>query len=324
MNIVRMLFAVRHAAEGVHIILESAVIVAVSDGELLIRRMVDRTAAVDADRIRRTMRSQTFQRSADLVIHAAVADAERRAAVSDERFVVHIVVVQRLVGNQGADIDLRAHAVDVVNRVLCTVAIASRGLAAVVLGIDDARRRLAVLDMHGHVARSERFPRTERADSSRPAEVTDRVERRFEILRADDLALLESREETLGRRILKAALVVELHVAVTAGNDLDDDIAVLRLLCGKVCCCGRIAVAAAVRRDLILQVVESRERRLLADACQKDVANFGIVELDLVLDVELNVLHEELHFVRRRIFLHVVLDVRLRLGQRPFDVLPGL
>ena len=206
---------------------------------------------------------------------------------------------------------------------LCAVAIASRRFAAVVLGIDDGRRRLAVLNVHGHVARAERLARAERADGTRAAEITDRIERRFQIFGADDFALLESRQEAPRRRILEAALVVESHLAIAAGNDLDDDIAVCRLLRRQVGGSSRIAVAAAVCRDLILQIVESRQRRFLADPRQEDIANLGVVELDLILDIKLDVLHQELHIVRRLVLLHGVLDARLRSRQRSLDILPG-
>ena len=320
---VRMFPAVRQAAEGVHVVLESAIIIAVDDGELFVGRMVERTAAVDTDRIRRPMRSQSAHRTADLVVHAAVADAERRAAMSDEHFIVRVIVVQRLVGKQEADIDLRSHAVGVVDRMLCAVAVASRRFAAVVLGIDDGRRRLAVLNVHGHVARAKCLARAERTDGTRAAEITDRIERRFQIFGADDFALLEARQEAPRRRILEAALVVESHLAIAAGNDLDDDIAVCRLLRRQVGGSSRIAVAAAIRRDLILQIVESRQRRFLADPRQEDIANLGVVELDLILDIKLDVLHQELHIVRRLVLLHGVLDARLRSRQRSLDILPG-
>ena len=82
-------------------------------------------------------------------------------------------------------------------------------------------------------------------------------------------------------------------------------------------------MAAAIRRDLILQIVESRQRRFLADPRQEDIANLGVVELDLILDIKLDVLHQELHIVRRLVLLHGVLDARLRSRQRSLDILPG-
>ena len=166
-----VLLAVRVALVLVDIIFQAAIVQSVVELERRVMQMVERIAAEEAHGIRLAVRAPVAHRAAELVVHLADAEAERRAAASDGHLIVHVVVVHMAVGNERAEPEPPARAADIVEGMLQAVTVAPRGLRAVVLRVEHGIRRLAVLDAHRHIARAERLARREHADGARAGDI---------------------------------------------------------------------------------------------------------------------------------------------------------
>ena len=178
MNAVRMLRGIQRR-ELIEIVLQLAVIIPEPPFQLPIVQMENRAAAEKADGVRRAVRPERAHRAAERIIHTAESEAELRAAVSDHRFIVHIIIVQLIIGRHRAHIDARPRASDIVQALLHAEPILARRLRAVVLRVQHRIRPLAVLHAHRQIARPEILARTQNADRLRAGNIGNRIQRRL-------------------------------------------------------------------------------------------------------------------------------------------------
>ena len=161
--------------EAIEIVFHHAVIKAVGHLQLAVREVVQRRTAKEADGIRGTVRSQRRRHLPQLVIHTAEAQTQRCPAVADERFVIDVIIVHIVIGEQRADAQLIAPPFHIVQRLLNPVAVTPRRRAAIIFHVQHGIGNFSLFNANLQIARPELAARAENAHRFRSGKAADPV-----------------------------------------------------------------------------------------------------------------------------------------------------
>ena len=310
--------------EGINIVGKPAVIIAILKGQHPVMQMVNGPLSEQGQGQGIALGPHLAQQAPHLVIHAADANPQGGAPVAHQSLVVCIVVMQFSIGNQRTHIDAPAVAPHIVDGMLHAVAVAARIGAAVILHIEDGIRPLALLDAHRQITGAEIRPRLQHAHRLVAAGIRQGVEHRLQFLCPDNLVLLQPHQEIPDYILLQAAVIINLHLAVAARNNLQHHHAIFAGLCRQIGRRRRIPMPAAIARNLADGGIEIGQGTSLTHAILQNLHQRRLVQGEirrLQAEIRNGKLHLPALFIRHR---RIIPDLRLGHALLSPDILPRL